>query len=126
MSRPPAGRLHLSFWVAIGVLLYLASCPPVEAWHEKRMGRNAHTLPMQMPGPGDHVAALGAGIPAGGRGDQKVNDGDEFEITELHYFEPPPQPQWMQVLYGPVHWLEKFAPFETFFHRYREWCDTVM
>jgi hypothetical protein len=90
------------------------------------MARNTHTLPVHVPGTGDYVADSGSAILAGRSGSQKVSDDDGFEITELHYYVPPPQPRWMQILYGPVHWLEKFAPFESIFHRYREWCDAVM
>ena len=81
---------------------------------------------MHAAGTADYVAGSNAGIPAGTSGYEVVSDGGGFEITELHYYEPPPLPRWLQILYGPVHWLEMFAPFETLFHRYREWCDAVM
>jgi hypothetical protein len=105
----------------MAVLLYLASCPPVEAWYEKQATRHAYPLPVHVPGTGDYVASTSTEVPSG-----RNSDHDGFEITEAHYYEPPPQPRWMQILYGPVHWLETIAPFESIFHRYREWCDAVM
>jgi hypothetical protein len=126
MSRPPAGRLHLSFWVAVGVLLYLASCPPVEAWHEKRAGHGARSLPMRASSVANSPGTPGAALSVGASVATSTTDAGDFEISEVQYYEPPPQPRWLQILYGPVHWLEKFAPFETIFHRYREWCDAAM
>jgi hypothetical protein len=106
MSRAPGGRFHLWFWVTAGVLLYVASCPPVEAWHDRQQYSNA--LPL--------TAAPPAMRPVG-------RSAEEFEIVEVGFVQPVARPKWMEVLYAPVHFVEQYPPFAALFQRYRLWCD---
>lgn len=48
-----------------------------------------------------------------------------FEIVQLKYNELPKRPVWMQIIYAPVHFAEKYPPFASIFQRYRLWCDGV-
>ncbi|RBP46529.1 hypothetical protein DES53_102920 [Roseimicrobium gellanilyticum] len=108
MSKSPSGRLHLGFWVTAGVLLYVASCPPVEAWHESERYSSA-------------TNTVGSG-PAPRRGSIQ---GEQFEILELDIIAPVPRPKWMQFLYAPVHFMEQFPSFAAVFQRYRLWCEEL-
>jgi hypothetical protein len=126
MSSPPGGRTHLWFWVTFGVLLYAASCAPVEAWHERHYAQSSRTLPVGVaPGPATDAAGGGTSTsstsaPAG----TSAREGG-FEIVELKYNEPPRRPVWMQIVYAPVHFAEKYPPFASIFQRYRLWCEEV-
>lgn len=106
MSRPEGGRFHLWFWVTAGVLLYVASCAPVEAWHERRQYGNALSL---------------TAVPPDLR--PVSSSADEFEIVELGFVQPMSRPKWMELLYAPVHFVEQYPPFADLLQRYRLWCD---
>lgn len=127
MSSPASGRTHLWFWVTAGVLLYVASCPPVEAWHERHYAQNSRSLPLGVaPTPAGNADAVGGGTVASTSAPSGTSSREGvFEIAELKYNELPKRPGWMQVLYAPVHFAEKYPPFSFIFQRYRLWCEDV-
>ena len=112
MQSPLAGRNHLWLWMGLGLFLYVASCPPVEAWYEKHAS-GAVSVPM-MPS-----AASAAGTPP-------APDPGEFQIIELSFMPPPPQPRWMQIFYAPVHWVAQFPPFDRIYRHSWKWCYDVV
>lgn len=125
MSSPPGGRTHVWFWVTSGVLLYVATCPPVEAWHERHYAQNSRTLPLGIsPSPTADAAGTGASISTSAPTGSSTREGG-FEIVQLKYNEEPKRPVWMQVIYAPVHFAEQYPPFASIFQRYRLWCEEV-
>jgi hypothetical protein len=92
--------------VAAGILLYVASCPPVEAWHDKQRYGNTSAMVGHRPPPGP------------------TPDG-HFEVVDLKLLAPSPRPKWMQLLYAPVHFVEQYPPFAALLQQYRNWCEEL-
>lgn len=77
------------------------------------------------PNPAGDAAGAGASTSTSAPASGTSADQGGFEIVELKYNESPKRPVWMQFIYAPVHFAEKFPPFAAIFQRYRLWCEEV-